>query len=780
MPDNRFDAGTRYRRQGREYVIEGYLPDGSFQVKDLVTEEFTSKSEDELVDALFYKDLQVVGDGQNLPFLEGKLKKSRASDITLFEGEKEEPRKREAYRRERYVREVIRRCLTTFTPKSLNPIIEDVSKRINDPHPPYWTTLLRWFKDYVASGKDSRALVPAWNQRGNRDPKYSGTRLETFKDSDKDKAEVISKLVVKAVHAKFLREPPPTVVSVHEWLAAQIRRYNVNRIEEDQLPVPHVNSIHNYIATLDPYEVDVARHGKLFADSKWRSHQQGPRPTRPLERVQFDHTRMDLLVVDTKTRIPIGRPWFTSLIDVFTKVILGFHISFAKPSYESVMYCMLNAIRPKTYVRKKYPAIQNTWDVYGIPESLTVDNAKEFYSTSFKDACFQLGIDLHYAPRGAAWFKGSMERFYGTINTELLHEMPGTTFSNIFQKKDYDPKKHAVVSIDALIEMTHVYIIDDYNQSVHRGISDIPARRWCESIKEWPPNVPARKEDLEVLLGHVVERSIDSMGIEFHYLYYNSKELGMIRRQLGKGEKAVVKINVEDISVIYVYDKRDDRYLPVPAIDQEYTKGLTLWQHIVISNYRRKFPKLLEDPDGLANAKLLLQEIVERELSANRILAGSEKIARFMNWGMPNFAELMLKEEEDGAKARTPEAEPGEEGARPDAVEAPHLAGISDATKSAAGDAARSDGEFDGQAELDLGQFGEPGDSSHAASTDGGGKGKSRGRRWKAGKKSDTAKKLKGNSEKTEAEAEFVAVPVESDDDDAAEDEWGSDYDLPV
>jgi putative transposase len=420
------------------------------------------------------------------------------------------------------------------------------------------------------------------------------------------------------------------------------------------------------------------------------------------------------------------------------------------------------------------------WDTYGIPELLTVDNAKEFYCKSFKDACFQLGIDLHYAPRRSPWFKGSMERFYSTINTELLHEMPGTTFSNIFKKRDYDPKKHAVVSLDALIEMTHIYIIDDYHQSVHRGIIDIPAERWKRSIKEWPPNIPARKEDLEVLLGHMEERSIDSAGIEFHYLHYNSPELGMIRRQLNTGEKAVIKLDVSDISFMYVYDKMNDSYLPVPALDQEYTKGLTLWQHIVISNYRRKFAYLLEDPHGLARTKLLLQEIVEREIQANKILSGSEKIARYLSYGMPNYAELLLKDAEDteAENSTGQESEEDEQGASISISS--QLAGISDPTKGSAADK-DAGGDDDNDGLIESVRLHGPDNRSPDGADGDYKKGKGKNKAKKAGKEDMGAKKSKKKSTETDAGAKPKSISVELDDDgDPDEGEWGSDYDLPV
>src|SRR5262249_35870567 len=84
----------------------------------------------------------------------------------------------------------------------------------------------------------------------------------------------------------------------------------------------------------------------------------------------------------------------------------------------------------------------------------------------------QLGVKVQHTPPYCPWYKGAMERWFGTQNTRLLHELPGTTFSDIFDRGDYDPQKHAVISLDALLELVHTWIVDSYHmESVRfRGV----------------------------------------------------------------------------------------------------------------------------------------------------------------------------------------------------------------------------------------------------------------------------------------------------------------------
>jgi putative transposase len=51
------------------------------------------------------------------------------------------------------------------------------------------------------------------------------------------------------------------------------------------------------------------------------------RPEQPMEVLQIDHTPVDVIVVDQRKRLPIGRPWLTLAIDVRTRMVAGFHVS---------------------------------------------------------------------------------------------------------------------------------------------------------------------------------------------------------------------------------------------------------------------------------------------------------------------------------------------------------------------------------------------------------------------------------------------------------------------
>jgi putative transposase len=167
--------------------------------------------------------------------------------------------------------------------------------------------------------------------------------------------------------------------------------------------------------------------------------------------------------------------------------------------------------------------------------------------------------------------------------------------------------------------------------------------------------LPVNNEILDVALGYTEERVPSARGIELDNLFYNDDDLALVRRTLDPQKKVIVKRNPSDLSLIHVYDEKHNRYLPVPAVDQDYTRGLTLYQHTVISRYVRDELKRNVDAFSLARGKREIQEIVEREWGAAKSKNRTRKrLARFRGEGIQkrDGIETQLPAIDDTAKAR--------------------------------------------------------------------------------------------------------------------------------
>ncbi len=241
------------------------------------------------------------------------------------------------------------------------------------------------------------------------------------------------------------------------------------------------------------------------------------------------------------------------------------------------------------------------------------------------------------------WYKSAIERYFGALNTKLLSHQPGKTFAKFMQQNDYDSKKNAVVSFDALQEILHIFIVDIYNQSGHPQLKSPRSQVWSKAIASFPPALPSSKNELKVLIGATVERTLTRRGIEFEGLIYNSSELARLRSELRKTTKTKVKYDPTDLSKVHVLDLVNCQFIEVPALHQEYTQRLTLWQHKVIKQLARIEADKI-DIVALALAKEKIQTIVEGEWKKTKRGKTRQSMARWLGIESPKPANKTNKE----------------------------------------------------------------------------------------------------------------------------------------
>ncbi len=398
--------------------------------------------------------------------------------------------------------------------------------------------------------------------------------------------------------------------------------------------------------------------------------QAGPRATRPLERVELDHTVLDLLVVDEEDRLPIGRPTVTLALDVYSGLPAGVYVGFEPAGYTAAMRGLLHSILPKEDTRARY-GTKNGWPVYGLPEALVVDHAPHLAGGDLRDACGQLGIALEPAPVKRPWFKGAIERQFRTHNTGLVHGLPGTTFSNVLARGEYDSAGMACISLTRFREILHVYLLDVYGQDWNRGVGGVPATRWAEAVAGgWAPALHHDAAEVRLLLGRGAVRTIQRAGIDHLCVRYQSAALDELRRMLPAGTLVALKYDPEDLGALHVRvpaparDSTGPAWLRVPAVDQGYAGGLSLWKHRVIRGYVRRTMDRAVDVEALAEAKGRIQGLVEEEFRrtrrGRRRLAGARYLGVGADVSLAAGSALPARAD-PGGSALPARADPGEE-----------------------------------------------------------------------------------------------------------------------
>jgi putative transposase len=270
--------------------------------------------------------------------------------------------------------------------------------------------------------------------------------------------------------------------------------------------------------------------------------------SRPLEIVQIDHTRVDVVVVDEETREPIGRPWITLAMDIFTRMVAGFYLTMDSPSRLSISLCLLHAVYDKTaWLAER--AIDARWPISGLPYIIHVDNGSDFRSRTFERACRNEGIRLIWREPGEPRYGGHIERLIGT-QMGAVHLLPGTTFSSIAERGDYDSKQAATLTLRELERYIGLEIAGRYHQSIHARLRRPPIAMWNEQEGETPLRMPQDRMQFWISFLPDEERKLRPDGIHLFGLRYWSSAL---TADVGRvDEKLLVKYDPRDLARVFV------------------------------------------------------------------------------------------------------------------------------------------------------------------------------------------------------------------------------------
>lgn len=160
------------------------------------------------------------------------------------------------------------------------------------------------------------------------------------------------------------------------------------------------------------------RQGKRVAYQKqpivwYLEHKEPIHGVRPHEYVHIDHTRLDIVLCGfiNGKKVLRGNPWLSLAMDAESRNVVGYYLSFEAPSYRSNMMVLRDIVRR-----------------YGrMPEMLIVDNGKDFHAKAFQRVCQLYGTSIRFRPAAQPRHGSVLERMFGTINTELIHNLEGNT-----------------------------------------------------------------------------------------------------------------------------------------------------------------------------------------------------------------------------------------------------------------------------------------------------------------------------------------------------------------
>ncbi|TPG81259.1 transposase [Brevibacillus laterosporus] len=310
-----------------------------------------------------------------------------------------------------------------------------------------------------------------------------------------------------------------------------------------------------------------------------------PNTIKPFQRVEFDGHQIDLILTVTfqnqygdECTDTIERIWLLVIIDVATRVVLGYHVSIASQySSSDVLACIRNAVEPNRIKTVSIPGLKYPetggfhWQVvphtnWALWNEFSYDNGKANLAKIVTNRLTNIvGCAVNPGPVNMPERRAFVERFFGLLEQNGYQRLYNTTGSNPSDPKRNHPEKNVckyAMNVDELEQITAI-LISNYNRTPHSGLGYLSPLEVMEQrvMKGMEPRVlPEELRDevgfFEMTITRIIRGNMKGGKrpyITFEGVEYRndivSTTFGMI------GEQIFLLVNTDDIRFLKAYLK---------------------------------------------------------------------------------------------------------------------------------------------------------------------------------------------------------------------------------
>lgn len=322
---------------------------------------------------------------------------------------------------------------------------------------------------------------------------------------------------------------------------------------------------------------------------------------RPNEQWQADHTELDIMVLDQSGKP--ARPWLSVILDDHSRAVSGYTPFLGAPTALQTALSLRQAIWRKT---------DPLWPVCGIPDILYSDHGSDFTSQHLEQACHDCRIQIIHSTVARPQGRGKIERFFGTITTELLPLLPGH-IPHGSNGKPQTPPALTMADLDAALG---AFITGTYNRRVHSETGQTPIERWTAG--GWLARMPESLEELDLLLLTLAKpRKVHRDGVHAHGLRYLDLTLSAY-----VGESVEIRYDPRDLAEIRIYHQ--GRFLCRAVAPELAQHTITLKDLQAARNQRRR--QLRTELDQRRSLVDVLSTPTASPIPANAALAARTNI----------------------------------------------------------------------------------------------------------------------------------------------------------
>lgn len=462
--------------------------------------------------------------------------------------------------------------------RELASIWEEKCRDLKGKTPPCPSTVRRWLKSRGQTGERALRIMVSMSGRG---PRAKQIAPSVFRRMHEEAVAYWSD------HKKSIKQ----CYAVLKSYLAGLNRYIISRGGMN-VRIPVFETFRKYVRSLECYDTVATKFGVSEAKRRFKANGKGLSSRRPLLLGAMDHTELDVhIIMDAKGWRYVGCAWLTVLIDVHSRCIVGWVLSFEPPSVYSVAECIKRGNRPKLWMREHFPDAPDLIDIHGKFDEIIVDNGMELSGSSFQSSMTDVGTSVIWAPIASPQHKAIVERFFRTLNELLCKRLPGGRFPiDKLRQWGLDPRKDAVLTFDEMVELLD-YAIGVYHQTLHTTLGEAPLKAWSRGVREQGGiQVIGDDSQIDKMIGKETERTLDRSGIQIFNRYYHDEAItqalledlaplqAMRSRREGSATCEVkVKFNPANVGSIHVWNHKRGIFQTLPCTDPDY-EGLSEWQ----------------------------------------------------------------------------------------------------------------------------------------------------------------------------------------------------------
>ena len=398
--------------------------------------------------------------------------------------------------------------------------------------------------------------------------------------------------------------------------------------------MPSMRTIYHRIDELDPYTKTKMRFGTRKAlETYGLTGGEFQDKVTPLHTVQIDHSPLDIRLVDDLTGEVVGKAWLTVALDVFSRCIWGYYLSFSNPNDDIVGLTILNGVQKKDSYIQRFSLSE--WPVFGLPWQLHMDNGKDFRSKLVDAGCAAHRIHVMRRPVKTPRYGAYVERFFRTLEEGLIHNLRGTTFSNTRERADYDSDKEATLTIYDLEKLLVRFIVDEYHNKRHSELNMTPLSKWKEGLESFSiqPREPSDVDRFRLDFLSFVEpegtRTIQRDGIHYKDMVYFHPVLNAIPHYERDGRtprKYYTRYDPSDLRYLYLLnDQEGKNSYHILLLRNSPSKAFTLRE--IESTRRQLKERGNREPseslvlETILHRKKVLEELVSKDKAAMKSFA---------------------------------------------------------------------------------------------------------------------------------------------------------------